>query len=234
MWPAGKTIGRAVGRRAGQWLRTEPHKGDDRLRRLIGNTRGRRIPAEGVERLVIERLRQFLAQPSSVLEHLLAFAPNLARLEELTRRAAKLTSTWPEMSSSEQRSILRTLIARVERHHERVDFQLSHSRLANLLGGEPEAPLGDLPHEARFTTLSVEAQLQRVGWGGKMIVAEKSPFALTKPDPAMVKLLVRAHDLKRKLLQGGRDSLAELARRGSERFLRHAAAEAGLPRPQHR
>lgn len=45
-----------------------------------------------------------------------------------------------------------------------------------------------------------------------MIVADQSPLARAKPDPAMVKLVVRAHDLKRKLIQDSWDSLLEFAR----------------------
>jgi hypothetical protein len=45
-----------------------------------------------------------------------------------------------------------------------------------------------------------------------MIVADQRPLARAKPDPAMVKLLVRAHDPKRKLIQGSWDSLLEFAR----------------------
>jgi hypothetical protein len=116
------------------------------------------------------------------------------------------------MSSPRQRSILRTLIVRVELHDERVDIQLSRSRLGNLLSGDPETSIADLPRETPCTTVSIDARLRRVGWGGKMIVADQSPFARTKPDPAMVKLLVRAHDLKRKLLQGSCGSVVELAR----------------------
>lgn len=60
--------------------------------------------------------------------------------------------------------------------------------------------------------MSIAARLRRVGWGGKMIVGERSPFVQTKPDPAMLKLLVKAHNLKQKLLQGGSNSVIALAR----------------------
>ena len=179
---------------------------------IVGNKEGQRIPAAQIEQLVIGRLRQLLADPTFVLGHALSASSNLARLAEINKRAAQLASAWPEMSWSRHRSVLHRLVARIDLHAERIDIQLARSRLAHLLGGAPEAAVADLPEAAAGTTVSIDARLQRVGWGGKMIVGDQNPFARTKPDPAMVKLLIRAHELKRKLLEGGWDSLTQLAR----------------------
>jgi hypothetical protein len=179
---------------------------------IRANTTGSRVPAAQIEHLVIERLRLFLSRSSSVLDHATPSVPGLAALKRLSGRAATLAATWPEMSLSRQRSILCTLIVRVEFYDERVDIQLAPARLATLLSREPETPVADSPAEAECLTLSISARLRRVGSGGKLIVGEQSPFVRAKPDPAMLKLLVRAQDLKQKLLQGRWHSMTALAR----------------------
>jgi len=78
----------------------------------------------------------------------------------------------------------------------------------------------------------IVTKLHKTGGG---VAADQSPLARAKPDPAMVKLLVRVHDLKRKLIQGIWDSLLEFARAEglndsyATRLLRLAYLALGLP-----
>ena len=61
--------------------------------------------------------------------------------------------------------------------------------------------------------LSVPARLKRSGKEMKMIIDGESNSGKVGPDPALVRLIARAHYLKEKLFSGGGASLREIARR---------------------
>jgi hypothetical protein len=109
--------------------------------------------------------------------------------------------------------VLGTVVARIEVHPERLDVQLSPSRLADLLACDPsslEALAQGAEDPGGRLSLSIQAQLKRVGLGMKMVVAGARS---SKPDPSLIKLFVKAYELQGKFLQGNAASIAEFARR---------------------
>ena len=61
--------------------------------------------------------------------------------------------------------------------------------------------------------LSVDAELKRSGIGQKLIIeARDANGRKTRPDASLVKLLIKAHDLNRKLIRGGGARIASIAR----------------------
>jgi DNA invertase Pin-like site-specific DNA recombinase len=177
---------------------------------------GRRAPAADLERLVIERLRRFLGSEAEVFRALCPVAPGAAEQHRLLDRAARLARGWPELPPSEQGTMLRALLARVELHEGRVDLHLPAARLLRLLRGEaacdarPSAT-GAEP-EGPPLVLSVPAALRRAGREIALVVGAE-PNAPPAPDPALLRLVLRARALWDMLLRGEVAGLGELARR---------------------
>ena len=94
-------------------------------------------------------------------------------------------------------------------HEERVEITLSISRLVDVLRGVPV----DLPQameSENSVVLSVPARLKRAGMGMKMVVEGKRE---AKPDPGLIKLIIKAHEYQEKLVKGRVSSLSEIAER---------------------
>jgi DNA invertase Pin-like site-specific DNA recombinase len=174
---------------------------------------GWRVPAADLEQLVADRLCGFLSSEGEVYH---AIEPHLTRDCPATRliaRAGDMAATWSDLSPADRRAVLGTVVARIEVHPERLDVQLSPSRLADLLTCDPS----NLHALAQAVTdpdgrlsLPIQAQLKRVGLGMKMVVAGARSGA---PDPSLIKLFVKAYELQGKFLQGNAASIAEFARR---------------------
>jgi hypothetical protein len=174
---------------------------------------GSRVPAADLEQLVLDRLCGFLSSEGEVYH---AIEPHLGRGCRATRliaRAGELAAQWYDLSPADRRAVLGALGARIEVHPDRLDLQLSPSRLADLLGCNPSnlhtlAAAGEDSGER--LSLSIRAPLKRVGLGMKMVVAGARSG---EPDPSLLKLFLKAYELQGKLLQGDGASIAEFARR---------------------
>jgi site-specific DNA recombinase len=173
---------------------------------------GWRVPAADLEQLVAHRLCGFLSSEGEVYS---AIEPHLARAcpaSRLIARAGELATRWSDLPPADRRAVLGNVVIRVAVHPERVDLQLSPARLADLLRGHPSelhtlAAAAEDPGER--LGLSIQAQLRRVGLGMKMVVeAARSG----EPDPSLIKLFVKAHELQRKVLHDSGASIAAFAR----------------------
>jgi site-specific DNA recombinase len=174
---------------------------------------GWRIPAADLEQLVSDRLCGFLASEGEVYH---AIEPHLARgcpVPRLITRAGELAAEWYDLPPADRRAVLGAVVARIEVHPERLELQLSPSRLADLLACDPSdlhALAQAVADPGEPLTLSIQAQLKRVGLGMKMVVAGAHSSA---PDPSLIKLFIKAHDLQGRFLRGNSASIAEFARR---------------------
>jgi hypothetical protein len=174
---------------------------------------GWRVPAADLEQLVADRLCGFLSSKGELYQ---AIEPHLARGCPATRliaRAGELVAQWDDLSLADRRAVLSAVVARIEVHPERLDLQLSPARLADLLACDRSnrhalAEVVEEPGER--LSLSIQAQLKRVGLGVKMVVAGARSG---EPDRSLIKLFIKAHDLQHKLLRGNSASIAEFARR---------------------
>ena len=116
------------------------------------------------------------------------------------------------ISEAEVRALLTMLIRQIAVRPEQVDVQILPARLATVLGTAP-AILGSADQEdANVLTLSVAAQLRRTGKEMTMRIERSDTFP-ARPNPSLIKLIVRAHLFKARLLQSAGGKFAELARR---------------------
>jgi hypothetical protein len=176
---------------------------------------GRRIPAGDVERLVSERVRQFLASEAEVFAMVRPVFPDAAVQRGLLDHAACLARSWAELAPLEKRTALRDLLARVELHADRLDLHLEPGRLVDLLRGEADGagrpPLSDVAAVPPLV-LSVPVTLRRAGREMALVVGAE-PGAPPAPDPALLRLVLKARALWDTLLEGSVAGLGELAAR---------------------
>ena len=164
---------------------------------------GRRIPSGDIEKLVMERVRSFLSDQSEVFEATESYVNEPAERHRLARQAMALSKEWP----TAEHTLPSSIISRIEVHEEKVEITLSISRLVEVLRGAPV----DLPQATECensVVLSVPARLKRAGMGMRMIVEGKQE---AKPDPGLIKLIIKAHEYQEKLVKGRVSSLSEIA-----------------------
>jgi site-specific DNA recombinase len=105
------------------------------------------------------------------------------------------------------------LCQRVNPHSERIDIEISRRGLYAFLRGEPvdNAVAHDSDHPL---LLSFPTRLCRIGQGKRLVIdAAVRPGMSGRPDPKLIKLLVRAHRLKEKLRRSPGIRIADLAMR---------------------
>ena len=171
-------------------------------------TIGCRIPAVEIEQLVTDRIRRFLAEPASVFDAVRRSVSDPAEQKQLVARAGELASTWAELLPARRRRIVCALIPRIEVKADGVEIQMLPVRVAPVL--HEAAALPSLPEADERITVQVPVQLQRVGLGTKMIVPGPNR-PIGKPDPGMIKLLVKAHWLQQRVLASQRAGIGEIA-----------------------
>ncbi len=174
----------------------------------------RRIPAGEIEGLVIRRIQDFLGDPAEVFEAISRHSKMAAKQKRLTAHAVDLTERWEELSPAEVRSILLALIARIKIHEERVDITINTMRIADVLQNGPMSlsEITGVGKKADRLTLSVPAKLKRTGLGIKMIIdGPDGGKGNGKPDPSLVRLIVKGHLFRDKLIKGGGASLSDIA-----------------------
>ena len=174
---------------------------------------GRRIPAANLETLVITKLKSFLADEGAILDairHEYAEGNAQARL---IARGLKIAKEIESLSPDQIRAMLMTLLSRVEIRPDCVEISVRRSRLVELLGsGSIDLVMqrGTPDNEAKdILTLTVRARLQRVGREMKMLVENTDDQ--TEADPALLRIVARAHDIQDRLMQDSKLTLHAIA-----------------------
>ena len=164
---------------------------------------GRRIPAANLETLVVTRLCGFLADEGAILDairHEYAEGNAQARL---IARGVKIAKETASLTPERIRAMLMTLISRVDIRPDCVEISVRRSRLVELLGSgsvDLVTQRGTLENEAKdMLMLTVRARLQRVGREMKMLVENTDDQ--TAADPALLRIIARAHDIQERLMQ---------------------------------
>ena len=185
-------------------------------------TSGQRIPAANLEGLVVRRLRSFFADPVAVIESLPRHrcdAPSQKRASEAT---TEIVRALDDRRDDAWNTIFRPMIVRVQARLDRIDVDLSAERLVERLletnnsdshpgQGDPVPRRGEDASDSTeaVVRLSLPAQLKRTGKEMKFVVhgdgAERSA------DPSLVRLVVRAYRLARRLAENPGSTLEDVA-----------------------
>jgi hypothetical protein len=167
------------------------------------HSKGRRIPAGNLERLVIDRLCAFLRDEGAVLDAIRDEHPAGTDQKRLIAHGRQIAEKLLTMSPDHIRAMLMALVARVDLKPDRVEIKLRRQSLVELLHGQSTGPStrgrkSDKGLED-ILTLKVKARLQRVGREMKMLVENADDQALA--DPGLLRIIARAHDFQERLIQ---------------------------------
>jgi site-specific DNA recombinase len=172
--------------------------------------RGRRIPAGDLERLVEDRIVDFLQDRAGMFRFVEPFTPDVNARKIVVERAAHLASRWHELAPPTKRGMLQQLIARIDIRPEMVDVAIRPHAIPPL--ADPAfGPAGHSSGDAGPATmvLSVAARLKRAGIETKLVV--EGGNARREPDRSMLRLLARAQRFKSMIMRGEEKTVAELA-----------------------
>jgi site-specific DNA recombinase len=164
---------------------------------------GQRLPAGDLERLVVERLKSFFADPDAVADCLPRRRRSAPNVKRALSAAAEIVRVIAE-DAGKTFELLRPLIVAARVHPDRIDIELAAARVADtLLDGV--GSIGDrlgttdlavAADDDRRILLTIGAQLQRAGMEMRFLVDGVEIGA--PPDAGLVRLLTRAHSLARR------------------------------------
>ena len=186
---------------------------------LISKTRGTapegfRIAAGEIERVVLSSIGERISDPGWLAEALGPFIGTAGDQQLIVQGAAELAARWTECSAAALRRAVTILCGRITAQRERIDIEILAPGLYALLSGKPEGSEPVATANGRQLLLSIPTRLCRIGQGKRLVIDPAArPGISGKPDPKLIKLLVRAHRAKALLRGSPGIRIAELARR---------------------
>ena len=138
--------------------------------------------------------------------------PDAVTQKRLLDEAARLAAAWQDLDVEQLRAILRAMVTKVQVHSDRVDVTLDQMGLALWLNAKDQqqsAHAGGDDREQHLTVLTIPARLKRTGIEMRMVVDDGSEPA--NVDPVLVRLLLRAHAIRARLLEEPSLPLKEIA-----------------------
>ena len=144
------------------------------------------------------RLREWLGDPAAVSAVVEGDRPDAAALAALIASAKKLAERWPSLKQDQARAYLKSLLRRVIIRSGSIQIEIAADRVTEAVCSEPDGgPVlpSTLTHDT--ITLEIPAVLQRAGMAVRLIVpgAGDEP----RPDPSLMRLLVRAFGIRDRL-----------------------------------
>jgi len=156
--------------------------------------RGRRVPAGDLERLVEERLRQFLEAEADVFGAIESLVVDVNDRSDLLVRAADLARRWTRIAPTERRAILATIVDRIDVLRETVEVRIYTHRLLAVLRGKATQPGSQRTPDADepVITLTVPARLKRTGMETRLLIDGGGGNSRRNPDHSLHRLIARA------------------------------------------
>ncbi|MCW3474913.1 recombinase family protein [Limobrevibacterium gyesilva] len=169
-----------------------------------------RIPAAEIERVVADRVQAFLADGAAVFDAVRTIVTGTSDQKRLVEQAATIAQGWATLPPPRRRSFLRTPITRVEVTEDAVHVHLLPARVVVAIEGQSDATLLPPALHQDPIVLAVPVRLHRIGQGTRLIM-NTARAAAAQPNAGLTRLLVQAHQMQRRLLQGKHRSIAEFA-----------------------
>jgi site-specific DNA recombinase len=175
------------------------------------DAKGQRIPAASLEALVKNRLRELLVDPSAMFDATQGLVRDAANQRRLIARAGEYAAGSAELERDELRQFLLASVRRVQVLIDSIEISLDTPKLLRWLLGRDAGP-GEMPSEARahVTTITVPARLRRTGLEMRFVI--DGDAGEREADVALIRVMVRAHMIRGRLLQDATLSVDEVAR----------------------
>lgn len=184
-----------------------------------GKTRsnGRRIPASDLEGLVVDRLRTFFIDPAAVLDAVDGESDRASGQSHLVERGRQVADNFEALSPDKVKTMLITLLCRVEVKPEQIEINISRHRLAAVLAGQ-SINMEMQDHERKHDSdgvvmLVVPARLKRIGREMKILIDNADDNAAV--DTSLLRIIARAHDIQARLNQNTTLTVHDIAREES-------------------
>jgi DNA invertase Pin-like site-specific DNA recombinase len=185
---------------------------------LISKTRqaapqGLRIAAAEIERIVLSGIGELIADPARFTEALTinSYVATAGEQQQILKRAGEVAAAWPDLPVAQLRSAIAMLCKRITVRSERIDIEISVIGLYTLVR-EAQTEIVAAAESDNPLLLSFPTRLCRIGQGKRLVIdAALRPGISGKPDPKLIKLLVRAHHLKEKLRASPGTRIADTA-----------------------
>ena len=178
-----------------------------------GKSSGRRIPAANLESLVINKLRDFLADEGAILDAIRHECADGTAQNQRIARGLKIAEELETLAPARTRVMLMALFSRIDIRPDRIEINVRRACLIELLGAHSivlSLRRDRSKHETKdLLTLKVPARLQRVGREMKMLVENSD--SQTKADPGLLRIIARAHDLQERVLENSDLTLHAIA-----------------------
>jgi site-specific DNA recombinase len=172
---------------------------------------GLRVPAAEIEQLVTSRVRQWLLDRGSIYKATSARFPDPSTQRRLVARAAAIGRRWPEFPMTRSRAVLAALIERIEVSVDQIEIRLRPRQLNAFLGVAATPFEGVIDDETEI--VSVPIRLRRAGREIRMVIDGTDPFAASKSDARLIKLLLKARRFNATLVGSDDVPFAALAER---------------------
>jgi site-specific DNA recombinase len=180
------------------------------------NSDGQRVPAPNLEALVIDRVRSLIANPIELLGAVSQSHIDTPTQRRLRDAACKLSERWEGLPTETLHNLLRAILVRVQVHSDCIALDIDAARLIATLLENDEVNVREstLPEkdggERHLIALTIPARLKRTGIEMKFIVAgaeNREP-----PNASLVRLILRAQALGKRLFESSATSLDDIAR----------------------
>jgi site-specific DNA recombinase len=173
---------------------------------------GWRLPAGDLEALVQNRVTQFLSDEGAV-HGTVADGSDLDARSRTVRAAEDLASRWQLLAFEKRRAILLAFISRITVTAAGIELLFRPDTIPVIT--DPEfGPGKAVSHSGTDQTvcLSVPVRMRRAGKGNTLVIGGTDAKDC-KPDPALVRLIQRAHRYRLMLLDGETQSIQAMADR---------------------
>ena len=173
---------------------------------------GQRLPASHIEALVTGRIHAWLADPVVVLNAIQCCGSDAVAQKRLLEAASLLAASWQDLATGRLRPILAAMVTKVQVHSDGVDVTLDQMGVALWLNAKDQPrPIcaGGTDRDRYLTVLKIPARLKRTGIEMRLVVDDGSEPA--NVDPGLVRLLLRAHVIRARLLEDPSLPLKEIA-----------------------
>jgi site-specific DNA recombinase len=185
--------------------------------RSSGHADGQRLPASNLEALVIGRVRAFLGDPVEVLNAISLGVSDAPAQRRLRDAAAALSAHWGGMPTEWTHDLMRAVIVRAQVRMDRISLELDTVRLVKRLldqsigggGSGLESHAVDEGDGDHVFKLNIPARLKRTGKEMRFIVDGVANS--TSADMTLIRLLIRARKIGRRLIETGGATLEEIA-----------------------
>src|SRR5262249_33699289 len=106
------------------------------------NPKGRRIPADDIEGLLLDRLRVLFASTVEVSDAILPLGLDAATQRAVLDRSAKLAERWTTLASLELREIVRSLVQQIRIDDAQIVVWLNRTAIVSSVGAVPTSADG--------------------------------------------------------------------------------------------